>query len=328
MLSERTVTTAPSRAGGILLSLFAAPLNSLILRAHVDRPMRLLELHKRLGASQSTLREYLASLIELGALSKQDLQRTPRAVATALAGLGHELLLVADVMEDWLARAPEGPIELCSEQGKAAVKALAAGWDSRVFGFLATGPRSLTELDGLIEEISYPALERRLATMRARDLIEVVPVDRPGTFYTVTEWARQAVAPLAVATRCEYRHFRDSSEPITNVEFEAALLLALPLITLPHRSSGACVLAVDLGDPDDPSDTRQSAVRVEVERGRICSISLPEPSELTSLPRIQASLLPWFEAVIDGSPQRLYGDGDPSLPVGLAQGLRETLFPA
>lgn len=328
MLPERTTESAPSRAGGRLLSLFAAPLNPLILRAHADQPMRLLELHKRLGASQSTLREYLASLIELGALSKQDLERTPRAVATALTEFGRELLLVADVIERWLARFPGEPIDLCSEQGKAAVKALAVGWDSRVLGFLATRPCSLTELDSLIEEVSYPALERRLAAMRARDLIEVVPGDRPGTFYSVTEWARQAVAPLAAAIRCEHRHLRDDSGPITNVEFEAALLLALPLITLPPRASGTCLLAVDLGHPSDPADTRQSAVRVEVERGRVRSIALPGPSELASLPRIQASPLSWLEAVIDGCPQGLYGDGDPHLPVGLAQGLRETLFSA
>ncbi len=327
MLPERTMTAPPSRAGGRLLSLFASPLNVLVLRAHADLPMRLLGLHKCLGASQSTLREYLANLIELGALSRRDLERTPRAVATELTDLGRELLCVADVIDDWLACAPGGQITLCSGQGKAAVKALAAGWDSRVLGFLAASPHSLTELDGLIEDISYPALERRLAAMRARDLIEVVPTDRPGTLYAVTDWARQAVAPLAAATRCEHRHLREDSEPITNVEFEAALLLALPLVTLPQRSHGTCLLVVDLGDPSDPSDNRQSVVRVEVERGKIRSISLPGPEESTSLPRIQASPLPWFEAVIDGRPQGLYGNDDSGLPVGLAEGLRDTLFP-
>ena len=243
------------------------------------------------------------------------LERTPRAVATALTDVGRELLLVAGVVEKWLARAPEGPIALDSERGKAAVKALVAGWDSRTLGFLAAGPLSLTELDGLIEDVSYPALERRLAALRARGLIEVVPASRPGTFYTVTEWARQAVAPLAAAIRCEHRELREGFGPITAVEIEAAFLLALPLVSLRPESKGAWLLAVDLGDPCDPSGNHRPAVRVEVENGRISSITRPRAAEPISLPCIQGPPLQWLDAVVDGSFQGLRGDGDPHPPI-------------
>ena len=317
---------ARSRAGARLLSLFAAPLNALVLDAHADRPMRLGDLHKRLGASQSTLREYLTGLVEFGALVKQDLERTPRAVATALTNAGREMLLVAGVIEEWLERAPGGRIALDSEQGKAAVKALVGGWDSRILGFLAAGPLSLTELDGLIADVSYPALERRLAAMRTRGLIEVVPASRPGTFYTVTEWARQAVTPLAAAIRCEHRDLQGDSGPITAVEVEAAFLLALPLISLLPESRGAWLLAVDLGDPDDPSGNHQLAVRVEVENGRVSSIARPEPAEPMSLPRIQGQPLQWLDAIVDGSFQGLYGDRDPRLPITSSNGTHSALF--
>ena len=43
---------------------------------------------------------------------------------------------------------------------------------------LAARPLSLTELDSLISDLSYPALERRLSSMRIAGLVEAQPSQR------------------------------------------------------------------------------------------------------------------------------------------------------
>jgi DNA-binding HxlR family transcriptional regulator len=313
-----------SRAGGRLLALFGAPLNTLILRAHADCPLRLKELHERLGSSQSTLREYLASLISLGALRKHDLERSPPAVATGLTEAGWELLRVADVFERWLAQAPDGPIALDSEQGKGAVKALAAGWDSNVLGALAARPLSLTELDGLIDGLSYPALERRLAAMRARRQIEALPDRRTETLYTVTGWVRQAFAPLAAASSYERRRLLSDSELIWGADLEAAFLLALPLITLPLGVRGACLLLVDAGDGGDVEELR-TGVRGEVEGGCVAAAVPISPIEDADSPCwIRGSSLAWLDAIVEGDPGQLQmGGPERRLPLCVVQGFHD-----
>ena len=86
--------------------------------------------------------------------------------------MGRELLEVAERLELWLAQAPDGPISLESGAAKGAVKALVDGWGSTMMRALAARPLSLTELDGIIADLSYPALERRLSSMRMAGLVE------------------------------------------------------------------------------------------------------------------------------------------------------------
>jgi DNA-binding HxlR family transcriptional regulator len=316
------------RAGSRVLRLVGNPVNTRVLRAHAEQPRQVAKLHTEIGwAAQTTLRASVAGLREVGALERETNGDSVYASRNRITPAGEELLLVADVMEKWLAQAPEGPLEPDSEAAKGAIKALAGGWGSTVMRALAAQPYSLAELDSLIPEVAYPSLERRLAKMRATRQVTPAPGPGRGTPYAVTDWTRRAIAPLCVAGRCERRHMAEDTVPISDVEVEAAFMLALPLAPLPPTLHGNCMLAVHTGaakQSRNPSD-RLSGVIVEVQRGKIVCCA----AQVDERPRTWALGTPenWLEAVIEGELGSLrFGGAKPRLPAALVHGLHLALF--
>jgi DNA-binding HxlR family transcriptional regulator len=315
------------RAGSRVLSLFANPLHALILRAHLDGPMRLAEVHESLGwAAHTTLRAAITNLSKFGALGKQRVGEGRYAVATELTPTGEEMLFVAEVVDRWLTFAPGGPIVPDGDEAKGAIKALAGGWSSTLMRALANRPFTLTELDRMIPGVSYPSLERRVASMRATGLIESVQAEGRGTPYVVTDWLRRSIAPLCAAGRCERRRLGDETAPVTNVEAEAAFLLAMPLAPLPPRANGICMMAVqtEAGDTD-PSGRPLAGVTIEVERGKVvsCAAKVDEGIPTWAL----GSAETWMDVVIDGCLESLrFGGARPQLAINLVNGLHFALF--
>jgi DNA-binding HxlR family transcriptional regulator len=315
------------RAGSRVLSVFENPLNTRILRAHADGPLRFPALQEKVGASAATtLRVAVKSLLENGALARLPGASSGYGVATALSSAGEEMLAVADAVESWLQGCPVGPIAPDSEEAKEAVKALAGGWSTRLVRALAGGPRTLTELHRSIPDVSYQSLERRISWMRAIGLIEVVERSGRGTPYDVTDWLRRSIAPLSVAGRCERRHMATESGPITDVEVEASFLLALPMVPLRDRAHGTCMLAVHTGVAgSDAEELPLTGVTVEVRRGQIayCSASVArEPGTW-----VVGSSETWLDAVIDARIEDLrIGGTDPQLGLDLVIGLHFALF--
>jgi DNA-binding HxlR family transcriptional regulator len=312
------------RAGGQVLSLFVAPLNPLIVKALADGSLRLGELQARVGcAAQTTLRGHLGELIDLGVVAKTERRSMPYAVSYELTAAGREMGSVVGVLEAWLAKGPGSDVRLETEQAKAGVKSLAGGWGTATLRALAEQPRSLTELDNMIADVSYPTLERRLQTMRLTGLIEPLPNGSgKGTLYIPTDWARHAVAPLTAAGRWERTHLPDRTAPVTWVEVEAAFLLALPLVKLPKNAQGECTLAVYTKE----DERHITGVRIAVEKGAIVSAD----TDLT--PRSPAFALgsaeDWLDTVISRDLDRLRMDGDKQLVKLLVGGLHDALFGA
>jgi DNA-binding HxlR family transcriptional regulator len=310
------------RAGERGLTLLATPLNFMILRALSERPMRLAELRQATGLpAQTTLRGHLASLIEIGVLNKRPTSRMPYAVENELTDLGNDLLDVADRLESWLSQAPQGPISLETGAAKGVVKAFVDGWGSTMMADLASQPMSLTELDRRIADLSYPALERRLSSMRLAGLIESRSGDGAGTPYAVTEWARHGVVPLAAAARCERIHLSDRAGPITQGDIEAAFMLALPLVGMPTDVAGSCQLQVEA----DAVLAERAGVLVEIERGRVvaCASGLtPGPAAFAVGPAAM-----WFAAIKDGT-ANLLKIGGGQLAAGLVIALHSALSAA
>jgi DNA-binding HxlR family transcriptional regulator len=286
----------PARAGERALSILATPLNFLVLRALSERPMRQAELRRATGLpAQTTLRGHLANLAEVGVLSKRPTTEMPYAVENELTPMGHELLEVADRLEIWLNQAPDGSVSLEGGSGKGIVKAFIDGWGSTIMRCLASQPMSLTELDRRVGNLSYPALERRLSSMRMAGLIEACESTGAGTPYTVTDWARRGIAPLAAASRCERVHMGRRAAPVTQDDIEAAFLLATPLVGLPTETSGSCQLEVEA----DPAESRrQAGVTVTVDHGKVVACD----SGIRSSPGDFAigSATSWFTAINDG----------------------------
>lgn len=302
-----------------VLTVLATPLNYLILRALSEGPMRLAELRRSTGLpAQTTLRGHLASLVEIGAVQKRPTAQMPYAVESELTPTGAEMLEVARRLEAWLAHAPGGPVRLDSGAAKGVIKAFVDGWASSMMRSLGAGPVSLTELDRGIAELSYPALERRLASMRMAGLIEACQGNGVGTPYAVTEWARRGVVPLVAAERCELRHLRGRTAPITCDDVEAAFLVALPLIGLPSATSGSCRLAIDAGFD---AEERGGGVKVTVERGRVVACAVddgPTPQDFAT-----GSAEGWLETLSDAGSMQLRLDGQ--VAASLVAGMRAAL---
>jgi DNA-binding HxlR family transcriptional regulator len=313
--ANRSAVAPGARAGSQALSVLATPLNFLTLRALSERPMRLAELRKATGLpAQTTLRGHLAGLGEIGLLTKRPTRQMPYAVENELTPMGADLLGVAERLERWLQASPDGPISLESGAAKGAVKALVDGWGSTMMGLLAARPLSLTELDSLISGLSYPALERRLSSMRIAGLVEAQPSQGAGTPYGVTDWGRRGVAPLAAASRCERLYLGKASPPVTQLDIEAAFLLATPLAGLPGGAAGLCQLEVEAVAGADPA-----GVQVRIEDGQIVScVSRLEPS-----PGAYAvgSALTWFSAVSEGETRQLRFGGSRRLAEDLVGGM-------
>jgi len=316
------------RAGGTVLSLLAAPLIVPILRAHVEGPLRLPDLRERIGgAAQTTLRGQVGKLRDIGALEREvQAGVMPYTVVNEITPAGMGVLAVAELVEAWLARAPQGPIPLGSEPAKGAIRSLVGGWGSTILRALAAEPCSLTELDSAIPDLSYPALERRLSGMRAARQVEARP-SAVGTAkpYAVTEWTRQAVGPLVAAGRCECQHFSEDAEPLTSVDVEAAFLLAVPLVEAESSHTGSCLFAVDTDDQeeDEPSN-RLAGVHVEVENGYVasCISKIEQNPQAWALGAVES----WVEAILDGRIESLrLGGHDQDFVQGLIEGLHGAL---
>lgn len=333
MQADGETASARLRAGGAVLSLIAGPLCVPILRAHLDGPLRLPDLRERIGgAAQTTLRGQVGNLRGIGALDRKVIPGMPYTVENDLNDCGREILEVAARVEGWLARAPQGPITLGSEEAKGALRALVAGWSSTVLRALAASPLSLTQLSAVIDGISYPALERRLSAMRAVRQIEVLS-NRPGKTkpYAVTDWTRRAMGPLLAAARCECRHLGSLAEPPSKIDIEAALLLAVPLASLPSSSRGSCLLSVS--EPDGPPNPAADAperqvagVRVDVDAGRVtCEPGLEGGLVVGAHGTVGA----WAKAFVEGCFDDLrVGEDDCALAHPLIEGIHSALTPA
>lgn len=309
------------RSGERTLALLSTPLNLSVLRALSERPMRLAELRQATGLpAQTTLRGHLAGLEETGALAKRPTQKMPYAVENELTPMGEELLEVAGSLDSWLQRGPGGPIPLDSGAAKGVVKAFVDGWGSSVVSTLATRPMSLTELDREIADFSYPALERRLSSMRMAGLVEAQPGTGAGTPYALTEWARRGVRPLAAAARCERVHLRDRAAPVTEADVEGAFLLATPLASLSEDSSGVCQLQVEAAQGLD----KESGIRVEVEHGKVvsCESGIADDSPSFAV----GTTAKWLAAIKDGAIGELRFGGGGQLAEGLVRAMHVTLM--
>jgi DNA-binding HxlR family transcriptional regulator len=310
-----------ARAGAQALSLLAVPFNAAAIRALAGEPQPLADI-RRAGGSlpQTTMRAHLRSLAGAGVVERRRGDEFGGSVSYELTGAGRGLLGVAGYLAAWLARCPEGPIELGTTEAKSALKALVEGWSTGVVRALASRPLSLTELDKVIACLSYPSLERRLSSMRLLGMVEAMSGYGRSTPYAVSDWLRRAVAPLAAAARWEQGRWPERAPPITNRDVEAAFLLALPLLRLPADVAGSCRLAVEMGN-----GRRDSLVGVvaEAKGGTVVSSATRLQGAADSW--VLGSAPAWFAAVSGQSVRGLNLGGEPRLATSMVEGLHAAL---
>jgi DNA-binding HxlR family transcriptional regulator len=280
------------RTGAGILTMLAAPTNILILR--------------EIASSGPKSPSEIAG--ESGDERLFDLTETGRA----------QIFVIA-LLEHWLARAPGGAIDFSMNEWERTIEALVEGWSTTIVHNLAAGPRTLAELEGAIEGLNLPILERHLEAMCKRDLLEARGGRRKERVYAVTDWLREGLAPLVAASRCEHRYTPEESPPIAPLDVEAFFQLALPLVRLPRDLTGSCELDVLL-----PYEGRvePTGTTVRVEAGRVvsCTSGLEGDSDAWAC----ADLRSWFGAVA-GKTRTVGTGGDKSLAEGLVDGLYEAL---
>lgn len=311
------------RAGAFALSLLAVPLNVHVLEALDEEPRSLLDLRRAVGSPpQTTMRGHLRILTKLKALERRRQPVFPGSIDYQLGPAAAPLLEVAEVVRAWLANAPDRPLELGEPAAKSALKAFAEGWSASIVRALAARPLTLTELNKLISGTSYPSLERRLGAMRLVGQIDVCPGQHRGTPYAATDWLRQGIAPLLAASRWERDYAPDEAAPLGRIDFEAAFLLAAPLLDLPDELAGRCRLAVVSRNGDgEPS---VAGAMLGVGEGRVVSCSSRLQGEADAW--VAGGPTAWIPAVVEHQTEQLEFGGDCDLATAVVDELHGSLF--
>ena len=311
------------RAGGYTLTLLATPRVIPLLTSLAEGVKGRLDLRRDSGfPAQSTLRTQLARLESLGAIAGRRGDAFPGALEYRITDSGRELLDVAQMLIGWLALKPAGPLEPNSDEARAAVKGLVDGWLARMLTPLADAPHSLTELDKRLSTASYPALERRLETLRLTELVEERVRKRGGTPYAPSDWLRRGVGPLALAARWEHQTHPQDAEPLSRQELESALRISSPLLALSPETSGECQLV--LRQPVKRGKGKRILGLLEIERGKAsigAVYSRRKPKAWAS-----GTADDWFIAMIAGTPERLRLSGDTAPLLEVLTGARRELF--
>lgn len=311
------------RTGAYALSLLSAPINMHALTALAEEPRTLVDLRRVAGSPPpTTLRGHLRRLTEIGVVERRPAAHSHTSVEFGLADSGRELLAAAATLQAWLTQAPEGPLTLGNANAKGAVKALAEGWSTGMIRALASKPLTLTELDRLIADVSYPSLERRLEAMRMVGQIEPVASKGRGTPYVVTDWLRRAIAPIIAAVHWEQMQLPSQVPAITKIDVEAAFMMVIPMLRLGPELSGASRLAVDMnGDK-----ARLAGVMVELQEGRVASCTTRMEGEPVA--EAIGSATNWIRAVTDPEPERLEIVGNRRLATAHVAAIHDVLFGA
>jgi DNA-binding HxlR family transcriptional regulator len=312
------------RAGSKALSLLSVPLNVQMLTAMAEeKTISLMTLRRMTGTPpQTTMRGRIRTFSEMNILTKRSQSQFAGSVDLELTRTGRDLVEVAEQMQAWLNLAPDFPVELGTPSAKSTIGALSEAWSATIVRALAARPLSLTELNSLLRGITYPSLERRLAALRHSGQIEVCAANGGRTPYRVTAWLRRAVAPLLSAVRWERSTLGRSAPPITALDVEAILLLAIPLVELPVDLSGTCRLAVELRDSlERPSF---AGVRLVIRDGRLASCSTRLEGDVDAWASCNVSTL--SAAILAGDTTGMEIGGDGELARSLIDGVHQALL--
>lgn len=310
------------RAGGYGLALLAVPLHVQILAALTAESQSLASLRRSIEAApQTTLRTHLRTLTALGIVERHGNGRGSGNDEFGLSESGQSLSGVGQTLGEWLTSRPAGQVEIGQPPARSAVKALVDGWSSAIIRALVARPLTLTELDRLIQGVSYPMLERRLRAMRIEGQIHAHSGKGRTSPYTVSRWLRAGVAPLISSAIWESRYLGRLAPPIRRLDVDGVFLLAIPLLSLDPTVSGVCRLSVGLWKP--PAENQTAGVRVDVETGRVVGCS-PRPRGRVDA-WVDGELSAWLRAATNGYVGPLKAGGERQLSLAILEQLNSTV---
>jgi DNA-binding HxlR family transcriptional regulator len=273
---------------------------------------------EEVAAYEEELEAEEEELEEEGELADEELDPGLHAPMQATSK-GEEMLFVAGTIERWLARCPQGPLEL----GLAGARALApmvCSWSATLTHALAPGPLTLEELEHTLVGLDPETVEHRLESMVNSGQAEALFGSGRAPGYSLTDWGREAISPIVAAVRYELRYPEDDVLAPDVFDAEAAFQMALPLISVPPELRGACRAGVRIAGEEE----LVAGSTIEVEGGRVAASS----PLLDRVPETWATgtALDWCETVIDPLAAKLDLGGDIELARGLIEALHERLF--
>jgi DNA-binding transcriptional ArsR family regulator len=234
---------------------------------------------------------------------------------------GIEFLFVAFTLQRWLRNSPQGPLEIGMPGAGDAMAALVCSWSGTLIHGLATAPRTISELDEVVDLLDRATLEEHIAALERTGQVEAIPGRRGEARYAVTEWLRQGLAPIVAAARMERHHPPDDVLPPDRLDVEAAFQLALPLVAVPAELSGSCRLGVRLSEQDS---VPTAGVTARIEEGRVtcCESLLDERAQTWAT----GSPVEWMDTAVNPSAGLLDAGGDTRLADAVVEGIYESLF--
>lgn len=305
------------RTAAQTLVLLATPAHQVVLRLLASGPKQQVELkHEAESLSQKALRECLRTLERIGAIGRRRRNILRGSREYELTEPGRELRFVGSVLDRWLAARPDHPLQLGTRQAKAVTSTLAAGWSSTVFRALAAKPRSPNDLRKAVAALDPPNLE----TMCQVGLLESLPRDAHEPSYVVTEWLRLGIGPIVAASRWERRNLPEQTATIGQADAETALMLTMPLVRLPIKTTGRCRLTVELSEE---SEEEPGSVTVDAENGAVVSC-VPGGSGADA--SATGAPTEWFRAAIEADPDHLRVRGNRRLARALLESIYDVLF--
>jgi DNA-binding HxlR family transcriptional regulator len=228
-----------------LLRLLGSGATGSILLALEDGPLRTKELTARVpGYGTRTVYRYVARLVEIGAIERDEKRGVPSKVVHYLTEpCGVELgKLVEDYATATLETLPGGGFV---PHTWGTLTLIADLWETGMYDELAGGPCTATELARVGHELSFHQVSRRTNLYLAGGLIQEAQDGRRRRHYELTEEARQATALIAGLGRWRERHVVPEGEPgLTEAEAAGVLRAALPLVVLPQHAGECFELAV------------------------------------------------------------------------------------
>jgi hypothetical protein len=152
-------------------------------------------------------------------------------------------------------------------------------------------------------------------------MVEAATTPAGDPAHAATEWLRRGIGPLALAARVERSDPPPEARPVDALDVEAAMLLIAPLLRLDEDLSGACRLAVRLGEP---GKRHPVGVTFRVGEGRV--LASERGLDPAASAEAVGELGPWFTALIDQRPKRLRFEGDRRLARALVAACGAALF--
>jgi DNA-binding HxlR family transcriptional regulator len=298
--------------------MLADAVNVSIVRLLAKGALPVTRLPEHLGpVSRTTRFSRLRELEELGIIVREKEGGSPPLTHCMLSPAGRELMGVIRLLRRWLKENPNRSLGSGDLFGMLETRALAIGWNSTVFRWLAERPYSLTELNAQSpSDVSYHELRKAREALSETGLIAAVVSGDRGQPYELTDWTRRAAPALAAAVRWE-RDFLPSDDPDpTSTEVETLLRLFIPSHAL---------MAPSLNGDDTPRLEGPEAFSVIV--GADPEAISTGGKRGSRVGQISGSLASWLDALVDGRSTGLQMKGGIRLTTDLLERLRRYSYP-